>query len=83
MNEAFDLSSVRMTLRSMVAKGLLTPENLDTPSPSWAENAREFAKHYPLHKQPVYRNLLREEEPPQERVSFEPDPRDFEPEIEF
>ena len=69
-----------MTLRDMVSKGLITIEALDTPGLSWQENANEFAKHYPLYKQPVHRNLLREEEPPQERVQLT-DPRDFD--IEF
>lgn len=60
MKSAFDITSVRLTLRQMIAKGYLTMEDLDTPSPSWAENAKRFRLNYPKYEQPVYRNLLRD-----------------------
>ena len=77
LNQAFDITSVRLTLRSMVNKGYLTLEDLDTPSSGWRENAERFRRHHPKYQQPVYVNPLREPEVA-EAISLS-DPRDFTP----
>ena len=79
MKPAFDITSVRLTLRQGIAKGYWTMEQLDRPSPGWIENAARFRKHHPNYQQHEYRNPLRDEaQPPQP----EPSP-DFDPAAEF
>ena len=77
MQHAFDPTSVRLTLRKGIEKGYWTLEQLDQPSMGWEENAERFRRHYPKYEQPVYRNLLRDEEAAAS-VSIS-DPRDFTP----
>ena len=77
MQRAFDFTSVRLLLRQGIAKGHWTLEDLDTPSMGFQENAKQFRRHYPKYEQPVYRNLLRDEEAAAS-VSLS-DPRDFTP----
>ena len=77
MKQAFDPTSVRLTLRKGIEKGYWTLEQLDQPSMGWKENAERFRRHYPKYEQPVYRNLLRDEEAAAS-VSIS-DPRDFTP----
>lgn len=85
MNQAFDPTSVRRTLRKGVEAGYWTVEDLDTPSMHWQENAKIFRLHNPNAPQPQYKNLLREPEPSQppaprvETVS----PRDFPASYDF
>ena len=70
MNEAFDLTSVRTTLRRGLESGLWTIENLDQEAPSAALNRRSWAKH-PMNrafKIKPHVNLLRTNE------VIEPDP---------
>jgi hypothetical protein len=77
MKKAFDITSVRLTLRDGIAKGYWTLEQLDTPPPGWAENAKRFRLHYPKYPQPEYVNPLRTPDPdPTVQLS---DPRDFTP----
>ena len=76
MKPAFDITSVLLTLRKGVEKGYWTVEQLDQPSNGWKMNARAFALHYPKYQQPQYRNLLRDEPTPTERVEIV-SPRDF------
>ena len=66
MEPLYELSSVRRLLRDGITKGYWTLEDLDTPPPGSIS--------------PKHRNLLRDPEPPQERVQLT-DPRDFD--IEF
>ena len=77
MNQAFDPTSVRLTLRKGIEKGYWTLEDLDTPSMGWKENAERFQRNYPKYQQPLYRNLLRDTEAAA-TVSLS-DPRDFTP----
>lgn len=71
-----DLTQTRLLLRRMIAKGYLTIEDLDTPSPGWAENAKRFRIHHPNYRQHTYRNPLRDDEVP----AVEPtSPRDITP----
>ena len=76
MKKAFDVTEVRLLLRRGVAAGHWTVEQLDEPSPGWRMNAKTFALHYPKYQQPQYRNLLRDEPTPTERVEVV-SPRDF------
>jgi len=79
MKQAFDPTSVRLTLRKGLEKGYWTIEDLDTPSMGWQENAKIFRLHNLNAPQPQYKNLLRDDDPsqpPPPRV--EPvSPRDF------
>ena len=77
MKQAFDPTSVRLTLRKGIEKGYWTLEDLDTPSMGWKENAERFRRHHPKYEQPIYRNLLRDQEAAA-TVSLS-DPRDFTP----
>jgi len=61
MKAAFDITSVRLTLRQGIAKGYWTMEQLDSPSPGWIENAKRFRVHHPKYQQHEYRNPLRDE----------------------
>ena len=76
MKPAFDITSVLITLRKGVEAGYWTVEQLDQPSMGWRMNAKSFALHYPKYQQPQYRNLLRDEPTPSERVEIV-SPRDF------
>ena len=76
MKKAFDPLEVRLLLRRGVEAGYWTVEQLDQPSNGWKMNARAFALHYPKYQQPQYRNLLRDEPTPAERVEIV-SPRDF------
>ena len=46
MRQAFDMSKVRRTLRSMVQKGYLTVEDLDQPSPYTRDNFKQWHVRY-------------------------------------
>ena len=61
MNEAFELSSVRSTLRHMLEQGLLPSiECLDQPSPGWLANTRVDRRTFPDgYKGMQHQNLLR------------------------
>lgn len=76
MKPAFDPTEVRLLLRRGVEAGYWTVEQLDRPSMGWQQNAKYFALHYPKYQQPQYRNLLRDEPTPTERVEVV-SPRDF------
>jgi hypothetical protein len=75
MKKAFDLATVRILLRRMVDKNYITIEDLDVPSPGWIITM-EDAKRIPGFIPPVFRNPLRDEPTPTERVQIT-DPRDF------
>lgn len=80
-----DLTETRLLLRRMVAKGYVTIEQLDHPSPSWAENAKRFRLHYPNYQQHEYRNPLRDDDQqpePQTAQPVQPDPG-YNPDAEF
>ena len=79
MKQAFDMASVRLTLRQGIAKGYWTMEQLDSPSQGWIENAARFRKHYPNYQQHQYRNPLRDQAQP---TQPQPAP-DFNPSAEF
>ena len=78
MKEAFDLASVRMTLRHMVDKGWVPGiETFDTPSPGFVNNTGADRRTFPGGYTGVpFRNLLRDDFHP-EAVEAAPDPRDF------
>jgi hypothetical protein len=75
MRLAFDLTEVRLLLRRGIAAGHWRLEDLDKPSPGWVITM-EDAKRIPGFTPPVFRNLLRDEPTPTERVQVT-DPRDF------
>lgn len=78
-----DLTETRLLLRRMVAKGYITIEQLDHPSPGWAENAKRFRIHHPNYQQHEYRNPLRDDEQlaaPEQPA--QPDPG-YDPDAEF
>ncbi len=75
MRLAFDLNEVRLLLRRGIAAGHWRLEDLDKPSPGWVITM-EDAKRIPGFTPPTYRNLLRDEPTPTERVQVT-DPRDF------
>lgn len=78
-----DLTETRLLLRRMVAKGYVTIEQLDHPSPGWAENAKRFRLHHPNYQQHEYRNPLRDDpEPVQPVQPVQPDPG-YDPAAEF
>ena len=78
MQKAFDLTTIRMTLRKAVQAGHFTMEMLDTPSPGFVNNTncdrRTFAGGY---EGVPFRNLLRDDPAPREAVQAMPDPKDF------
>ena len=78
MQKAFDLTTIRMTLRKAVQAGHFTMEMLDTPSPGFVNNTncdrRTFAGGY---EGVQFRNLLRDDPTPAEAVQATPDPKDF------
>ena len=58
---AFDLSSVRQTLKHMLDVGLIRLENLDEPSPGFKENMNVSWKTFPNGYRGVrHVNLLRD-----------------------
>lgn len=75
MRLAFDLTEVRLLLRRGIAAGHWRLEDLDQPSPGWVITM-EDAKRIPGFIPPVFRNPLRDEPTPTERVQVT-DPRDF------
>ena len=61
MNPAFDLNTIRMTLKRAVEAGHFTVEQLDTPSPGFVRNTRCDRRTFPGGYEGVqFRNLLRE-----------------------
>ena len=75
MKPAFELSEVRRLLRRGVDAGHWTLQDLDVPSRGWVITM-EDAKRIPGFTPRPYRNLLRDEPAPAERVQIT-DPRDF------
>jgi len=64
MKQAFDQSTVALTLRDGINKGYWTLENLDQPSAGWQANERAGRLH-PLNiksKHRLHRNRLRDQE---------------------
>ena len=82
MKEAFDLASIRLTLRGMLDKGQLpNVDCLDQPSPGFVTNTRVDRRTFPGGYEGVqHRNLLRDYH--SETVEKGPDPRDFTPETD-
>ena len=61
-SSAFELSSVRQTLKHMVDAGLIRLENLDEPSPGFRETMNVDWKTFPKGYRGVrHRNLLRDD----------------------
>lgn len=75
MKQAFELAEVRRLLRRGVDAGHWTFQDLDSPSPGWLITM-EDAKRIPGFTPRPYRNLLRDEPTPTERVEIV-SPRDF------
>jgi len=75
MKQAFELTEVRRLLRRGVDAGHWRVEQLDVPSRGWVITM-EDAKRIPGFTPPTYRNLLRDEPTPTERVEIV-SPRDF------
>ena len=61
MKPAFDLNSIRMTLKRAVEAGHFTVEQLDTPSPGFVHNTCCDRRTFPGGYEGVqHKNLLRE-----------------------
>lgn len=75
MKQAFDLIEVRRLLRRGIDAKHWTLQDLDVPSQGWVITM-EDAKRIPGFIPPTYRNLLRDEPTPTERVEIV-SPRDF------
>ena len=75
MKPAFELAEVRRLLRRGVDAKHWTLQDLDVPSQGWVITM-EDAKRIPGFIPPTYRNLLRDEPTPTERVEIV-SPRDF------
>jgi hypothetical protein len=75
MKPAFELAEVRRLLRRGVDAGHWTVQDLDVPSRGWVITM-EDARRIPGFTPPTYRNLLRDEPTPTERVEIV-SPRDF------
>ena len=75
MKPAFDLAEVQRLLRRGIDAGHWTLQDLDVPSMGW-RISMEDAKRIPGFTPRPYRNLLRDEPAPAERVQIT-DPRDF------
>ncbi len=75
MKPAFDMAEVRRLLRRGIENKHWTLQDLDVPSPGWIITM-EDAKRIPGFIPPVFRNPLRDEPTPTERVQIT-DPRDF------
>ena len=75
MERIQDLTATCLLLRRGIDAGYWTLEDLDTPSPGWAENAKRFRLDNPLYVQHEYRNPLRDHhQPPAVEITS---PRDF------
>ena len=78
MKPAFDLTTIRLTLRKAVQSGRFTMEQLDTPSPGFVNNTACDRRTFPSGYEGVqFRNLLRDDPMPAEIVQAIPDPKDF------
>ena len=78
MKPAFDLASIRLTLKKAVQNGHFTVEQLDTPSAGFIRNTRCDRRTFPGGYEGVqFRNLLREDPAPAPVVQAAPDPKDF------
>jgi len=75
MKPAFDAAEVCRLLRRGIEAGHWTLQDLDVPSRGWVITM-EDAKRIPGFTPPVFRNPLRDEPTPAERVQIT-DPRDF------
>lgn len=75
MKKAFDMAEVIALLRRGIAAGHWTLQDLDVPSRGWVITM-EDAKRIPGFTPPTYRNPLRDEPTPTERVEVV-SPRDF------
>ena len=75
MKKAFDTAEVLRLLRRGIAAGHWTLQDLDVPSRGWVITM-EDAKRIPGFTPPVFRNPLRDEPTPTERVEVV-SPRDF------
>jgi hypothetical protein len=75
MKPAFDLAEVQRLLRRGIDAGHWTLQDLDVPSLGW-RISMEDAKRIPGFTPRPYRNLLRDEPTPTERVEVV-SPRDF------
>ncbi len=75
MKPAFDTAEVCRLLRRGIEAGHWTMQDLDVPSRGWVITM-EDAKRIPGFTPPVFRNPLRDEPTPTERVQVT-DPRDF------
>jgi hypothetical protein len=75
MKPAFDIGEVRRLLRRGIENKYWTLQDLDVPSRGWVITM-EDAKRIPGFTPPVFRNPLRDEPTPTERVQVT-DPRDF------
>ena len=75
MKKAFDTTEVLRLLRRGIAAGHWTLQDLDVPSRGWVITM-EDAKRIPGFIPPVFRNPLRDEPTPTERVEVV-SPRDF------
>lgn len=75
MKRVFDLAEVIALLRRGIAAGHWTLQDLDVPSRGWVITM-EDAKRIPGFTPPTYRNPLRDEPTPAERVEVV-SPRDF------
>ena len=79
MKPAFDLTSIRMTLRKAVAAGHFTVEMLDTPSNGFLTCMDVDRERFPAGYEGVpFRNLLRDDVVQPERVQVI-DPKDLPP----
>ena len=81
MEPAFDLVSIRRTLKHGIERGLWTMEDLDNPPPGYKQLVDEMSRHRVVElrtfKVPSYKNPLRDAEAAAS-VSLS-DPRDFTP----
>jgi len=75
MKPAFDMAEVRRLLRRGIENKHWTLQDLDVPSPGWIITM-EDAKRIPGFIPPAFRNPLRDEPTPAERVEVV-SPRDF------
>ena len=72
------IASVKQQLRDGVMKGYWTMEQLDTPSPGFVNNTRVDRRVFGSGYEGIeFRNLLRDDPTPIEKVQAMPDPKDF------
>ena len=76
MDHIQDIAATRRLLRRGIEAGYWSLEDLDQPSPGWADNAKRFRVNHPLYVQHEYRNPLRDNPEP---VVQRSEPRDFTP----